>query len=603
MLYRTWALLGRRLSQAAFVLFIVIVLPATQINACHPTASSCIHPESSTPSSRLQIEPPPRPQPSKQGRFRLALKPVADTILLHDLHTWTIHIESANGMPIQPKRILIGGGMPQHGHGFPSQPKITRYMGNGGWLIEGMQFNMTGLWQIRFKLLDAFGWNGSTFEFTLAHTLDHASPQWSESELAVLKSLWIGSLPPIRSVPGNRVALMPEAATLGHRLFFDPQLSANGKVSCASCHDPSRYFSDGRPHAQGLGAVAGHTPGLAGVAHQHWFFWDGRRDSLWSQALVPLEAANEMGSSRLETVRYIAQQPAYRRAYERLFGSLPDAAALKSLPDRASPLGDTAAQTAWSKIPLRSRRQLNAAFANIGRVISAYEHQLQPGPGRFDHYVKALLNDQSQAASKTLTADEIAGLKLFISGRTRCLTCHNGPLMTNRGFHNIGTGRTGKHNPEQPDFGRMLGLQAVRMTEFNCRGRYSGLKSGRCDKMQFMNHTEVQGMMRGAFKVPSLRNAAATAPYMHHGSFATLHDVMQHYHKPPEANRQTMHELTPLDLTDREVEQLVAFMRTLTGEIAAAPQWLRPPVGPYPALTPTPAEERPKTNIVSTSKR
>ncbi|WP_089718343.1 cytochrome-c peroxidase [Candidatus Entotheonella palauensis] len=606
----TRALLGRYLTYVAFALLMVIALPDIQISACHPAkphvqaptqpAMACMHPASQDTADRLQIEPELRPLPSQQGRFRLHIKPATDSIRLHDLHAWVVHIESASGAPIQPKRLLFGGGMPQHGHGFPSQPAITRYLGDGDWLIEGVQFNMTGQWQMHFELLDETGWDRSTFEFTLTHALSQNSPQWSESELAVLKSLWIGALPPIRSVAGNPVALVSEAAAFGHHLFFDPHLSANGQVSCASCHDPARYFSDGRQRAQGLGEADRHTPSLAGVAHHHWFFWDGRRESLWSQALVPIEAAHEMGSTRLETIRYIAQQPAYRLAYQHLFGALPDAAVFESLPDRASPIGDAVAQTAWSKLPLRLKRQLNTAFANVGRVMSAYEHQLQPGPGRFDHYfdhyVEAVLNGRSQAASALLSDNEIAGLKLFISGRTRCLTCHNGPLMTNRGFHNIGTGN---FDSKTPDFGRMLGLQAVLMTEFNCRGRYSGRKSARCDKMQFMNRTEIQGMMRGAFKVPSLRNTAATAPYMHDGSFATLHDVMQHYRKPPAANRQAMHELTPLELTDQEVEQLVAFLHTLTGDMATDPQWLRPPADHNPSWTSNANGESSKATIAS----
>ncbi len=421
MLYhpRTW--LGRRATYVAFALLVLIVWPETQLRACQsakqhadmPTqaAVACIHPASSPASVHLNIAPALRPQPSRQGRFQLAIKPVTDAIRLNDLHTWMLHIETANGTLIQPKRILIGGGMPQHGHGFPSQPSITRYLGHGDWLIEGVQFNMTGKWQIRFKLLDDMGWDDSTFDFTLTHAAEQVSSQWSESELGVLKSLWIGALPPIQSVPGNRVALTPAAAALGHRLFFDPHLSANGQVSCASCHEPARYFSDGRQLARGLGPVARHTPILVGVAHHHWFFWDGRRESLWSQALVPLEASNEMGGTRLETVRYIAQHPAYRRAYERLFGALPDRAVFNALPDRASPLGDAAAKAAWDQIPLRQKRQLNAAFANIGRAISAYEHQLQPGPGRFDHYVEALLTGRAPSSSETLTADEICGLK------------------------------------------------------------------------------------------------------------------------------------------------------------------------------------------------
>ncbi len=110
-------------------------------------------PTQTAASTHLNIDPALRLQASKHGRFRMSIQPVVDAIRLHDLHSWRIHIESVDGIPIRPKRILIGGGMPQHGHGFPSQPTINRYLGDGDWLLEGVQFNMTGQWQIRFKVL------------------------------------------------------------------------------------------------------------------------------------------------------------------------------------------------------------------------------------------------------------------------------------------------------------------------------------------------------------------------------------------------------------------------------------------------------------------
>ncbi len=523
---------------------------------------------------KRQISSQFQAKPTEQGHFRISIQSQVSPIPLNQPHAWVVHIESPDGTPVQPKRILLGGGMPQHGHGFPTQPSITRYLGEGDWLIEGMQFNMAGQWQVRFELLDDNGWDRATFNFSIDRLIDTVQPQWSPSELAVLKSLWIGSLQPSRQPLENRGARDAQAAALGHRLFFDPNLSANQQVSCASCHEPQRYFTDGRRLARGIGDVQRNTPSLVGTAYNHWFYWDGRRDSLWSQAIVPIEALNEMGRTRLGVVRDIARQPVYRRAYEALFGPLPKADVFERLPKRASPIGDAPAQTAWSQIAPRTKRVINKAFANIGKAIAAYERQLEPGPSRFDRYVEAQLAGDQPAAEAILTADEVAGMKLFMSGQARCLTCHNGPLMTNQGFHNIGTG---VFDGETPDFGRMLGIQAVLMTEFNCRGRYSGRPPAACDKLRFMNRTEIQGVMRGAFKVPGLRNVSHTAPYMHDGRHATLAEVVQHYREPPATNGQPLHELSPVRLTDREAEQLVAFLHTLTGEIDASPKWLRPP--------------------------
>ncbi|MDH3981047.1 MAG: cytochrome-c peroxidase, partial [Gammaproteobacteria bacterium] len=109
-----------------------------------------------------------------------------------------------------------------------------------------------------------------------------SAPAWSESEVATLRSLWIGSLPPLPPDPSNAVADDPAAAALGHRLFFDPRFSANGEIACVSCHLPEKAFTDGLGRAQGMGTTRRGAPMLIGAAYNAWFFWDGRSDSQWS---------------------------------------------------------------------------------------------------------------------------------------------------------------------------------------------------------------------------------------------------------------------------------------------------------------------------------
>src|SRR5215213_5218109 len=152
--------------------------------------------------------------------------------------------------------------------------------------------------------------------------------RWSSEERETLRSLSLASLGPLPADPSNRVADDPRAAALGERLFSDPRLSGNGKVSCATCHLPQREFQDGTPLAHGMGTTARRTMPIAGTAHGAWFFWDGRTDSQWSQALGPLESAVEHGGSRTQYAHTIAAQ--YRTEYEAVFGPLPSLAGLST---------------------------------------------------------------------------------------------------------------------------------------------------------------------------------------------------------------------------------------------------------------------------------
>ena len=167
---------------------------------------------------------------------------------------------------------------------------------------------------------------------------DHAPVPWSDAELALLRSLWIESLPPPSPDPSNRVADEPRAADLGQQLFFDPRLSGNGAVACATCHQPARHFTDGLAHSQAIGTTRRNAPSLIGAAFSPWQYWDGRKDSLWSQALSPLEDPNEHGGNRMQYARLVANDPAYRRAYEALFGALPDLSDASRFPAAAAPV-------------------------------------------------------------------------------------------------------------------------------------------------------------------------------------------------------------------------------------------------------------------------
>lgn len=152
-----------------------------------------------------------------------------------------------------------------------------------------------------------------------------------------------------------------------------------------------------------------------------------------------------------------------------------------------------------------------------------------------------------------------AGLRLFI-GKANCVNCHNGPLFTNNEFHNTGV-------PARPglpaDRGRFAGTEAVLRDEFNCRSRWSDSRS-RCAELEFL----VSGdpVLERAFKVPSLRNVAERAPYMHAGQFRTLEEVIGHYNRAPRAPAGRS-ELEPLRLNARERRQLEAFVRSLSGGV------------------------------------
>jgi len=389
--------------------------------------------------------------------------------------------------------------------------------------------------------------------------------QWSEDELASLRNLWIDSLPPLPVDPSNQYADDPRAATFGQKLFFDTRFSSNGRVACATCHLPGQLFQDGTPLAHGVGTTSRRTMTIIGTAYSPWFFWDGRKDSQWAQALGPMENPVEHGGNRTMYAHLISKY--YLEDYESLFGPLPD---LSRLPPDAGPVADTQAAANWEGMSPEDREAVTFIYVNMGKAIAAYERLLIPGESRFDRYVEAVLNSDYESANKILTPEEIAGLKLFI-GEASCTNCHNGPLFTNNDFHNTGVPAA----PDLPeDVGRAKGAQQVLADEFNCLSTYSDAQPQQCGELRFLVADGHE--LERQFKPPSLRNVATRGPYMHAGQFATLEEVLNHYNTAPEAPVGHS-ELEPLKLSEKQITQIIAFLKTLNGPIHAEAQWLAAP--------------------------
>ena len=399
---------------------------------------------------------------------------------------------------------------------------------------------------------------------------------WTDVERRALDSLWIGNLPPLPPDPGNAVADDPRAQRLGHRLFFDFRLSANGQVSCATCHQPARRFADALPRALGLAVGNFNTMSLVGAAYSPWFFWDGRKDSLWSQALSPLESPLEQGAARTSLTRFVAEDPLYREPYAELFGPLPDFSDRGRFPENAGLNGDPESEAAWAAMTPADREAVTGVFVDLGKALAAYQRLLLPGETTFDRYVETLSSGVSAAAG--LDGPHKEGLRLFI-GKAQCLNCHNGPLFANHEFHNTGVlPAPGK----LPDKGRVAGVEIVRNDPFNCLGAYSDALPDDCAELRFARTGDE---LAGARKTPSLRNLGGTGPFMHAGQMRTVREILEHYNRARPAIV-GHNEAKPLNLLPYELKRLEAFLSALDAPVAVAPEWLVPPAD-YSTMSPT----------------
>ena len=393
-----------------------------------------------------------------------------------------------------------------------------------------------------------------------------AEPEFDARE--VRRVLRLSPLPEPPVDPSNGVATDPAAQALGQRFFFDPRLSGDRSQSCATCHDPAQGWSNGKAVADAGIRFPRNVPSLWNNAYGRWFFWDGRADSTWSQALIPLEDPREMNISRLRLIHRIRGEQDLRTAYEEVFGPLPEALADSDrFPASARPISDQLDHSdhrAWATMTPDDRLLANRIFSNIGKALAAYERTLVTPEAPFDRFARRLraappsTNDGPQSKSE-LSASAIRGLKLFL-GKGQCTLCHSGANFSDGEFHDVGLGLGAGM---RIDPGRYRGVTKILASPFNRSGTFSDNP----EPYAPITFLELGTEQLSQFKTPSLRQLKHTAPYMHDGRFATLEEVVRFYSNrhgaTPLKHGGTL--LQPLNLEEQEIKDLVAFLESLSG--------------------------------------
>jgi cytochrome c peroxidase len=428
----------------------------------------------------------------------------------------------------------------------------------------------------------ASGHNNLTFAcatFVLAAALagagcDDEGP-FTEREMQSLRTFQLTAPPPD---PTNALADDAEAAKLGKLFYFDTRFSGPlgpynvpatngslgaageaGKVACASCHDPAYGGTDHRslPNATSLGVsyTGRNASAVINAAYSLWQFWDGHKDSLWSQALAPPEGEAEDDSSRLAVVHLLAER--YRDRYAAVFGPMQDMSDRSRFPPAGKP-----GEPAFDTMAPEDQRTVNHIYANFGKAVAAYERRLVSpnfAPSAFDRFLAGDRNALPPAA--------IRGARLFI-GRGGCVECHAGSMFTDFEFHNVGAPQQGQYVPRL-DEGRLLGIDEVKTDPFNRGGEFSdSVTREHLDTLVLrseMNDVQRRAVT-GVFKTPSLRNVSRTAPYMHDGVYQNLWDVVSHYNFGGGTGAYVGEKdlaLSPLLLSTDELDDLVAFLRAL----------------------------------------
>ncbi|MDB6148086.1 MAG: cytochrome peroxidase [Spartobacteria bacterium] len=314
----------------------------------------------------------------------------------------------------------------------------------------------------------------------------------------------------------------PDKVELGKKLFFDGRLSADGTVACATCHDPARAFTDGRPVSIGIKGRAGqrNAPTVLNALYNKTQFWDGRATNLEAQAALPIVNPVEMGQPKLDAaVTNVAAVEEYRNAFLKSFS-----------------------------------RPINAV--DLLRALAAYERTLVSFDSPFDHFVAGDQNAISQAARH--------GWDLF-NNKAKCNKCHaltdthrDTTNFIDNDFHNIGVGiirhkvvPLARKAEREIASGNLEAVdQAAIGSEMSVLGRFLITKK----------QTDI-----ASFKTSNLRNVMVTAPYFHDGSQATLWDAMDHYNKGDGVENPWLdNDIQPLALTEIEIDDLVVFLASLT---------------------------------------
>jgi cytochrome c peroxidase len=316
--------------------------------------------------------------------------------------------------------------------------------------------------------------------------------------------------------------LRPARVVLGQKLFFESRLSGNGTVACATCHDPDRAFTDGRPVSVGIDGRVGqrNAPTILNALYNKHQFWDGRVTTLEQQAALPITNPFEMGSASIsDAVSGIASDKDYQTQFMQAFG-----------------------------------RGVNEQ--DILSAIAAYERTLTSFDSPFDHFIVGEANAISDSAKR--------GWELF-NTKARCHLCHaltedqrDATLFIDNDFHNIGIGILRHH----------VGPLAQQAQRELAQGYLSDIDATAiASEMSVLGRFLITKEQRdiASFKTPGLRNVLVTGPYFHDGSMQTLWDVMDHYNKGDGISDPWLDkDMQPLALAEPEIDDVVAFLASLT---------------------------------------
>lgn len=333
--------------------------------------------------------------------------------------------------------------------------------------------------------------------------------QWAQADSKL-------GLPPLKIPADNPQTI--EKIALGKAFFHDARLSADGTISCASCHQPDKGFSDGLNVAQGVNGQRGlrNTPTVINAAYYQRLFVDGRADSLEEQALGPLLNPVEHGlKNETELLAVVKNDEDYRRRLMQIFQV--------------------------------TEQQITVQY--IAQAIASFERTLVAGNSAFDRYYFG--RDLSQ-----LSDSAARGLLIF-RRKGNCANCHEismaHALFSDNRFYNIGVG--------SKEINEVIDEFVAAIRKDVAPDRYELTKKQRAELGRF----NVTGVIEdiGRFKTPTLRNVALTAPYMHDGSMQTLEEVVDYYDRGGDKNRFLDPAIYPLHLTDQEKADLLAFMRAL----------------------------------------
>jgi cytochrome c peroxidase len=357
---------------------------------------------------------------------------------------------------------------------------------------------------------------------------DAEAPQigsWTSQESAIACSM--SPLPELPASPTNAFADDPGAAILGQKFYFEqdwagPLLEDNalgtagteGLVSCHVCHD-TETFASIDPRGVGTGLHPRHAPGSVNAAFfdQAGFTWRGRFDVMWALPRVVFEAGPIFNTSRLRVAHVVFEQ--YREEYDAVFTStpLPDLSDLDRFPPEGRPKGNPEDPDGpWEGMTEADQQAVNLVIANVGKALEAYQRLLVSRNSAFDRFVAGDTEALSESAQR--------GFQLFV-GKASCVQCHSGPLFSDQSYRNLGL------EPTDGDQGRYDVVGAIAGDPWNGAGSFSD-DAGH--GQEFLDAVEPQTEdLRGRFRVPSVRDAARSAPYMHNGSIATLDELIDFY--------------------------------------------------------------------------